>query len=209
MNQLRRLIILASSLILTSCSLSPVQSRPINKYTITGKLKQYQSPRSKSCQVSDTLLVMNTVVQPEYQGEQMYYMQKLHQLEAYSQNMWAAPPADMLQTLLAQKLHQAHYFAHVTTPPFSGNYRYVLRTHLLILRQEFFKPVSRVRLAMRAEIIDKKRGCLLSSRTFQVIEKARGNNPYSGAAAANRAASKLSGRISWFTRQVVKRDKSS
>jgi cholesterol transport system auxiliary component len=67
---------------------------------------------------------------------------------------------------------------------------YRLDCDSLVLEQQFFSP-SRVRLALRAQLVDLKRQLVIDAQGFEVIENAPSDDAYGGVIAANRAAERL------------------
>ena len=79
-------------------------------------------------------------------------------------------------------------------PPFAGITNYRVDTQLL----KFMLPISRVRLAVQASLINNVNNRVIASRLFEVVIPAPANNPYSGVLAANKAAAIVSRRIAQF-----------
>ena len=60
-------------------------------------------------------------------------------------------------------------------------------------------------LALRASLVDIRRGRLLASQVIQVIETAPEATPYGGVLAANRATGLLMGELQRFMRRALAR----
>ncbi len=202
MKMVKTSVLLILSLLLTACALtSPVKLPRVSAYTITN-MKLASTPlRSKT---HSTLLVSLPIASPGYQSSSMIYINVPYKLKSFANNRWIAPPAEMLAPLLAQELRSKGYFRAVVMPPFSGIANYRLSTRLLILRQEFFRPTSVVRIVMRASLVNNATNRVMASRRFQVIVSAPENNPYSGVLATNKAAGILSKRIGRFVIQSMR-----
>jgi cholesterol transport system auxiliary component len=68
---------------------------------------------------------------------------------------------------------------------------YRLDCENLSLEQQFSSNSSRVRLALRAQLIDLRSKAALGSRDFELFEAAPTDDPYGGVIAANRATARL------------------
>jgi cholesterol transport system auxiliary component len=152
-----------------------------------------QPPRTHS-----VLLVSTMSADPAFKNNNMIYVKNPGDLRNFSVNAWVAPPAQMFVPLIVQHLEAKNYFRAVVTPPFMGQSDYRLDTRLIILQQEFYGPQSEVRCLVEAVLTRGENGHVVASRRFLAIVPAPGNNPASGAAAANRAASQISEEIADF-----------
>jgi len=188
--------------LLAGCGLStPVKLARVSAYTIANT-KSLATPRRSKTRL--TLLVAQPVASAGYQSAKMVYVNVPYKLKAYADNVWIAPPADMLMPILSQQLRTKGYFHAVVTSPFSGVANYRLDTQLLVLRQEFFRPISVVRLVMQVSLINNANNRVTASRRFQVLVSAPENNAYSGVLATNKAAAILSRRVANFVINSVR-----
>lgn len=130
-----------------------------------------------------------------FDSPSMRYLEEPTQLDAFARNQWAAAPADMLQPLLVDAMEGTGAFRAVVDGGSGLRAGLRLDTEILRLQQEFFERPSRVRLALRAILVDARSGEVLMARTFETTETAPGDDPDSGVAAANRAVQRLLGRL--------------
>ena len=181
------------ALFLTGCA---VKVPTVSTYVLTvpNTAVSVQAPRT-----ARVLLVSTMVADPGYRTSRMLYVTEAAHLRGYTRNAWVAPPAQMLMPLLVERIESKKYFRAVVSPPFAGNSDYRLDTRLIILQQEFMQPVSQVRCVVRAVLSNEKTGRVIADQRFQAIAPAPGNNPASGAAAANQAAQQVSEQIALFT----------
>ncbi len=93
----------------------------------------------------------------------------------------------MFTPLMVQALNQNDAWRAVIPLPSSLRGDYRLDTHGFLLQQEFLQQPSRMRVMVRAQLVDLKESTILSTRAFEVIENATSENPYGGVQAANRA----------------------
>lgn len=198
----RILLFIASilgSVWLTACG--PIKTHPLTTYTLCTFNPPKLSPKVKT---HLTLLVSNPSANPGYQSAAMLYMRSPYQLQAYANNRWVAPPAQMIQPLLIQALRNTRYFEAVVSPPFAGIAQYHLDTQVLKLHQEFLVPASQIRFAVQATLINNKTGKVMGSRLFEALIPAPNNDPYSGVLAANRAAEVISKQIARFCTHLIR-----
>ena len=180
-------------LLLTGCS--PLNLPKLNEYTIS------PAPSKRIARLATTkatILVSRPVASPGYEGKDMLYMLTPYQLEAYTKSQWAAPPAVLMVSVLAEALRSSNYFSAVVTPPFTGKTDYQLMTRLVALHQSFLHPVSAAHLALHVTLIDSGTHRVLGARTFVRNQLAPGNNAYSGVLAANKAVRWAGRRITQF-----------
>lgn len=121
----------------------------------------------------------------------MRYLEEPTALDAFARNRWAAAPADMLEPLLVDAMEGTGAFRAVVGGGSGLRAGFRLDTAVLKLQQEFFERPSRVRLGLRATLVETRTGEVRMARTFETVEAAPGNDPASGVAAANRALERL------------------
>jgi len=181
--------------------LSPIKTYPVATYTISDWHTETQvratKPRSHS-----TLLVTTPVASPGYTTSQMMYVTIPFKLRAFASHQWVAPPNQLLLPLLAGRIEKTGYFDAVMTPPFSGFSHFQLDTRLLLLQQEFLKPVSEVHVIMRATVLNLTTNRVIATRLFDMTVPAPENDPYGGVVAANKAASEICNRMAQFVLRV-------
>lgn len=195
------LLLLLSLLGVGGCNfLGPQQLPSTTTYTLSAaKVRETPAQDHKI-----TLLVNTPTASAGYDTRKMIYTQKPYELSDFSRNQWAAPPAEMLEPILIQKLRDTGYFHAVVNNAYSVNRQLILRTHLIELRQDFTVTPSRVQLAMQAELINPTDNKVINSHTFTCSMPAPKNTPYSGVLAANKAVDRLLNQIAQFCVQSVK-----
>lgn len=200
---LRIVTIIVFTLLLTACGLTaPVKVVPQSTFALIGEPTSHLNPKSRH-RAKLTLLVATPVASPGYGSTDMVYVKIPFRLRSYARNRWVAPPAQMILPILAQTLRKTGRFHAVVTPPYVGVTNYRLTTQLLILQQEFFLPISVVRLVMQATLMNSRTNAVVASKRFQVIVKAPNNNAYAGVLAANQAATTMSKRITHFVAHAI------
>ena len=149
-----------------------------------------KKPRSNK-----TILVATPVASPGYTTNSMIYIAIPFKLRTFADNEWVAPPAKLLLPLMVSQLERRGYFTAVVTPPFTGLTDFRLSTQLLMLRQEFLKPISCVHLMAQATLLNAATHRVIVSRLFDISVPAPDNNPYGGVLAANKAALQLTAKM--------------
>jgi cholesterol transport system auxiliary component len=129
---------------------------------------------------------------------QMAYTQRANALEYFARHRWADTPARMLAPLIAQALEQSGGFRAVVQAPSLAAANLRLETELVRLQQEFGARPSRVRLTVRAQLIDADSRRVLAAAEFDETEAAPSDDPYGGVLAANRALARLLERLAAF-----------
>ncbi len=191
---LKKSFLIAISIIgLCACA---VKTPNISYYVLT--LPTRSTPLSTSSQTHQTLLLNPMAANPGFTTNNMIYVTNMAQLRQYSIHQWVSPPAQMLLPILAQKIEAKNYFHAVMISPSAGEADLRLDTRLLVLEQEFVTPLSQVRCAVEATLINAKNRHVIASQRFQVIVPASGNNPQSGVVAANLAAQQIADQIADF-----------
>jgi cholesterol transport system auxiliary component len=97
----------------------------------------------------------------------------------------------MFAVLLPQTMERTGLWHAVVQAPSAVKADYRLDCDNLVLEQQFFSRPSRLRVAMRALLIDHKRQNVLGTRNFEIFEAAPSEDAYGGVLAANRAATQL------------------
>lgn len=188
-------MLLLSSLFLTACE---VKRPEVNHYQLTG----YSTRIWAKTASHKTLSVTLTDAVDGFETNQMQYTVKPFELNSFSKNNWASPPANMIYPLLIQSLQRSGYFSAIA----SGNYvtksDYRLDTQLISLKQSFiFKP-SIIDLNIKAIVTRLSDNHVIGSHVFIVKVTCSQDTPYGGVLAANKATEIVTGKI---TRYVIRK----
>ena len=157
--------------------------------------------RAKS---ATTLLVSPTRAYPGFDTPRMAYVREVNRLEYYAYHRWVEAPARMLTPLIAQSLEANGSFGAVVQSPASvrGNLR--LDTELVNFIQDFTQKPSRLRMTLRAQLVDLASGAVLGTRTFESQINASAEAAPGGAAAANLATAEILSQLTEWCVTVVK-----
>jgi cholesterol transport system auxiliary component len=135
---------------------------------------------------------------PGFDTARMAYVKQPYELEYFTKSRWADAPARMLTPLLVRAFEQSGAFGAVVHNPgaVAGTLR--LDTELVRLQQEFGTQPSRVRVTLRAQLVDMEARRVIGAREFEEVEAAATDNAYAGVAALNRALERLLPRLAEF-----------
>ncbi len=139
----------------------------------------------------EILLVSLPQAEPGFDTAQMVYLRRPYEVSYYSVNQWADTPARMLAPLLVRALERSRNWRAVVPMPSSIRGDYRLDVQGLMLQQEFLQQPSRLRLALRMQMIELREQKVIGVRRFEVLEDAHSEDAYGGVLAANRAVAKL------------------
>ena len=198
MKILSTILILVWAFMLSSCS--PVKVNVSNQYQLSAySTKQYtRKPRHISLMVTAPDAVAG------YQTEQMLYMKKPFQLEAFAKNAWVSPPGDMLYPLMVESLQQTGFFYAVTSNAYSQGAGYRLDTQLLTLKQNFLVRPSVMEFSVKVVLTHIDNNKVLASRIISQIVPCPTDTPYGGVLAANRATQQFTAQLSDFVISHIK-----
>lgn len=175
---------LAAILALGACTqFQPVKSEAPKLFALQAEPDRAPAAQSASL----TLAVSPTRAAPGYDSPRMVYVRKAYELESFAKNQWVDTPARMLAPLLTRALEGSGKFRAVVQSPSPVAADLRLDTEIVRLQHEFTAHPSRVRLTLRAQLIDVKSARVLAGRELDIIEDAASEDPYGGVVAANRA----------------------
>ncbi len=133
-----------------------------------------------------------------FDTSRMAYSQQRYELNYFATSKWADSPARMLEPLIAHSLEQVGVFSAVVQA--SGTVPADLRldTELLRLQQDFMIKPSRMRLTLRAQLIDVRGRRLLGTLQIDEVEIALSEDAYGGVTAANHLVQRVLGKLAEF-----------
>lgn len=195
-----RLILIFLPLILSACSpLQPVKQDAPNTYALETRFEA--RPRSAG---QDILEVSLPRARSGYDSARMAYIRKPHELEYFTKNQWVDTPARMLAPIMIQAIDSSGAFRAVVGNRTGALANWRLETEIVRLQQDFLASPSRVRLSIRAQLIDVANRRVLASRDFEAEEISASEDPYGGVIAANRAVDRVMGELASFCAEQVK-----
>jgi cholesterol transport system auxiliary component len=184
---------LLSFVLLAGCGFVREVHDPIRTYVleIEGGDGGEESRIASDVQSQLSLLIGVPQPAPGFESSRMVYVQVQHELNYFATSQWVESPARMLTPLLVQRLEHSRMWRSVIPMPTSirGDYRLDL-THVVLL-QEFLQQPSRVRLALRSQLVNIRDRQVRGTRNFVREEEALTEDAYGGVLAAQRAVKSL------------------
>lgn len=202
-HRLVHMVCVVLALTVAGCLSPRTDSSEIHTYQLS--LDGWPSEAGPSKVDGPVLLVSQPQAEPGFETQRMVYVKRPYELEYYAVNQWADTPVRMFAPLMIQKLNQNDAWRAVIELPSSVRGDYRLDTHGFLLQQEFLQQPSRVRVAVRTQLVDLKESTILSRRAFEAVENAPSENPYGGVQAANRAVASLLNQLNAWLGECVRR----
>lgn len=138
---------------------------------------------------------------PGFDTTAVVYQRRPQQIEHFATARWVEPPALMLAPLIVGALERSGAFAAVV-PAAAGTLADLrLDTEVVRLQQQFDTAPSRVRLTLRAVLVDVARRRVVATGEFDRVVDAASDDPYGGVVAAQRAAQQVLGDVAAFAAQ--------
>ncbi len=183
---------------MSGCNLfSPQKTPEISSYTFSIHSRHYHASTPNAKRIA--VFVNTPTAITGYDSRKMMYSTKPYQLNHFALNQWSAPPAEMLQPIMVQKLRDTGKINAIMSNEYNTNQQYVLRLHLIELRQNFISKPSQIQLKIQAEILSAHNINVINAHTFSTSIIAPQNTPYGGVIAANKAVDLLLNQITEFT----------
>jgi cholesterol transport system auxiliary component len=163
------------------------------------------SPSRQLPAAGPTLIVGTPRAAAGFDTQRIVYLRQAHELEAFAYSQWVDTPAQMLAPLIAQAMERSGAFRAVLRAPAGASAELRLDTELIRLQQEFFTRPSRVRLTLRAVLIDVATRGVVAAREFDTSVAAASDDPYGGVLAANQATRELLAELAAFSARAAAR----
>jgi cholesterol transport system auxiliary component len=199
-NGIRRMSCQAIKLLAPLLLLAACTSLPEPKGVSPNIYMLEAGPAIPAAQVKRDLVLSISVPRalPGFDTPQMAYVQQPYELSYFVTSRWADTPAHMLEPLIAQAMQQTQSFRAVerTAGTIPADVRLVVE--LVRLQQDFTASPSRVRLTLRAQLIDVRGRRLLATQQFDEYENATSENAYGGVTAANRLVQRVLVKLAAF-----------
>jgi cholesterol transport system auxiliary component len=191
------------ALVFSACSIGPAERNPENVYKLDPKVVIERLSANLGRADLATLLISTPRSQPGFDTPRMAYLPRPHEVKYYAVNRWIDTPSRMLLLPLTQAMEGTGLWRAVVQAPSTVRTDYRLDCENLVLEQQFFSNPSRVRIALRAQLVELKRRQIIAAREFEVFETAAAENAYGGVIAADQAAAKLLQQIAAWANTVM------
>ena len=202
-NTILKTVSLTLLLMIAGCSLGPTETTAPRSYFLNPEISWKNPHGSSERSGTAVLLITQPKAQAGFDTERMAYLLRPYEVNYYAFNQWADTPARLLHRVIVENLDKSGMWSAVLQSPGAVPAQYRLDLDNLNLEQQFFSQPSRVRLSVRAQIIETKKPAILATRSFEVLEAAPTEDAYGGVLAANQAAAKLLIEIAAWLNQVT------
>ena len=192
------LLVLAGLTLLSACVGPQSKSQDSATYLLSATFPSKPS-NAKS---ANTLLVSPMRAHPGFDTPRMAYLREPNRLEYYAYNRWVEAPARMLTPLLTQALEAGGAFSAVAQAPGSVHTQLRLDTELVNISQDFSVKPSRMRLVLRAQLIDADSQTIRASHVFEVLAPAASEDARGGVEAVNRSLPDILTRLAEWVAQA-------
>ncbi len=194
---------------LAACSaLLPKPAAPVVTYAIDGGGAAAPAPSSSPSpgaappSLPLTLLVQVLHAAPGFDSSRIIYTRQPHRIESYAQSEWVDTPARMLAPLVVAALERSGGFTAVAMAPSAAAGDMRLDVEIVHLSHSFVALPSRVRLTLRASLIDSSSRRVLGTQVIETNALAASDDAAGGVGAANQAVQTALQALAAFCRQV-------
>ena len=195
------------AMLFIGCAIGPGERVPPHTFVLNPEI--LPTPANPGHNPASILLVSAPKAAAGYDTPQMVYKLRHHEVSYYADNQWVDMPARMLAPLLAQAMRNTGLWQSVVQAPSTVRADYRLDCDNLVLEQQFFSNPSRIRLALRAQLIDLQAQTIIGTRDFELFEPASSDDPYGGVIAANQATAKLITEMAEWMDNILRRSTNS
>ena len=199
----RRPFLMLPPALLAACggSLLPKPAAAPARYTLDDGL----AAAGNAVPSGPVLLLSTLQALPGFDTPRMLYLLQPQVLEAYAQSEWVDKPARMIAPLLQRALLASGAFAAVLQAPSAARADWQLEVELQRLQQDFTQPPSRVRLTLRAVLVDSLTRQVIGAQEFDETVAALSEDAAGGAHAAQVAAAQAVTALARFCAAQTKR----
>ncbi len=181
----------------------PIKPTINNQYTLNAYSKPYSSPKVA---LRRTLLLTQPEAMSGYQTEQMVYVNKLYERNAFAESAWVSSPATMLYPLLIQSFQESNAFNAIASSGYNDKVDYRLDTQLLTLQQNFLVKPSVLEFAAKVVLTRVEDNTVIASKLIRERITCPTDTPYGGVIAANKATAAFTQDIRRFTIKKIQGD---
>ena len=195
--------VLLLALLFSGCSIGPAETNRTRTYLLNPNISIENVPANPGRSVAVTLLVSTPRAQPGFDTARMAYLLRLNEVNYFAVNRWVDTPARMLARPLTQAMEKTGLWRAVVQAPSTARTDYRLDCDNLALEQQFFTNPSRVRITLRAQLVELKGQKVMAAREFEVFETAASEDAYGGVIAADKAAAALLQQLAAWVATVI------
>ena len=184
-------------------SLLPKAALPPAFYTLDVAATQPGTPQTLA--EGPTLMVSPPHAAAGFDSNRMIYLRQAQHLEYFAHSEWVDTPARMAAPLIVAALQRSPALRAVLLAPGSAAPDLRLDTEILRLQHDFTSVPSRVRLSLRATLVDSATRRLLAWREFDHVALAASEDAYGGVVAAHVAWQAVLASLVVFTEDTARR----
>jgi len=155
-------------------------------------------PTKAPAATATTLLVAAPRAAAGFDTRNIVYVRQAHEIEAFAYSQWVDTPAQMLAPLIVNAIERTAAFRAVLRAPTAASAELRLDTELIRLQHDFTVTPSRVRLTLRAVLVETATRRVVAWREFDASVASASEDPYGGVLAANEAARQVLAELSAF-----------
>ena len=197
---LRIILLINSYALLTACS--PIKLPESNQY----KLEAFSIQHPVKHKTNISLLISQPEALAGNQTEEMHYVQRPFESNAFVHNTWVSSPAHMLYPLIIQSLQNTGFFYAVASGPFVDKADYRVDTQLITLQQNFLVKPSVIEFVAKVMLTHINDNRVVASRIISQNITCPTDTPYGGVVAANKAAKAFTATLTTFVINAVNKD---
>ena len=183
--------LLLLALTICGCSIKPAETVAARAYLLNPNISIDKVPANPGRSDAATLLISTPKAQPGFDSARMAYLLRPNEVNYFAVNRWVDAPARMLARPLTQAMEGTGLWRAVVQAPTTARTDYRLDCENLALEQQFFSNPSRVRVALRAQLVELKSRQIIAAREFEVFETAASEDAYGGVIATDKAVATL------------------
>ena len=198
--------------VLSGCSsLLPAPAAPPALFTLDDGSSTLVSPSTKSAssaaeKTTAAALIINTPkAAAGYGTAHIVYARRTPEIEYFAFSMWVDTPAQMLAPLIVRAVERTGAFQAVLAAPSAASSRFRLDTEIIRLQQDFSAPPSRVRLTLRAVLIDTTTRVVVARREFDASVASVSEDTYGGVIAAQAVTQRVLTELAAFCAEAAAR----
>ena len=170
-----------------SCTLlQPVRTEPASLFALEAT---FESAPVRDV-VPQPLVIAIPQARPAFDSTRIVYVSRSYEVRFFARSQWIDTPARMLAPLLVQALGASSRFQPVRSGA-GVDAALRLETEITTLQQEFTVRPSRVRFALRAQLVNVAEHRIVATEELEAVEEAPSDDTYGGVVAANQAVSRV------------------
>ena len=185
----------------------PTPAAPPSLFTLDDGTSAPSSPalRPAPNAALATLIINTPKAAAGYGTSHIVYARRTHEIEYFAFSLWVDTPAQMLTPLIVRAVERTGAFQAVLAAPTAASSRFRLDTEIIRLQQDFSTSPSRVRLTLRAVLLETTTKAVIARREIDASVASRSEDTYGGVIAAQTVTQRVLTELAAFCAEVVVR----